>query len=128
MRVGEVPGAEWIGNIMGDFDIQFVGSRLALSRQDKLQSIDRLAALSAAMPQVGMMIPWPQLMSWITGNLLELDEVAALMGDENVVLRNAILQRAAALAGAPQTGNGNGTTQAPQGNVNPAQLMGGVLV
>ena len=41
-RVGEMPESVWIGDIMGDFDIQFVGTRNAVGKQMKLQAFDRL--------------------------------------------------------------------------------------
>jgi hypothetical protein len=48
-RIGEQPESMWIGDIMGDFDVQFFGSRQMQTRQEN-QSWDRLIAWSAAVP------------------------------------------------------------------------------
>jgi hypothetical protein len=92
-RIGEMPQAAWIGDIMGDFDVSFHGSRKSISRQEKLQSIDRLVALSAAVPPFMVQIPWDQIAYNIVGETLELADVAAKMQDpnSNTALMNTLL-------------------------------------
>ena len=121
-RVGESPRPMWVGDIMGDFDVQFMGSRRAISRQEKLQSYDRLVAISAAIPAAQMVVPWHELLRSMIGDVLELPEVAAKMADPMVVQQNAMLSQ----LGAAQSGNGNGTSPAaePAGMIS-AQASGG---
>jgi hypothetical protein len=126
LRVGEQPQPAWIGDIFGDFDISFVGSRLSMTRQEKLQSYDRLVSLTAAIPQAGLMVPWMDLLQNIIGDTLELPEVAATMGNPQTIQLNAILnQMAQAGQGA---GNGNGTSPSaqPAGQL-PAQAGGNAV-
>jgi hypothetical protein len=123
-RVGEVPEATWIGDIMGDYDVEFVGSRMAATKQEKLQSYDRLGALSAAIPELRMQIPWMEIGRDIVGRVLELPEIAAIMSDPNTVIRNMLLAQASA---GPETGNGNGTiTKGSPAGALPAQTSGNV--
>ena len=122
MRVGERPEPVWIGTILGDFDIRFLGSRKAMSRQMKLQSFDRLVAISGAIPALAMQLPLDQLGQYLIGELLELPEIAAKMPDPQQILRNALLTQAAGQGGAG--GNGVAQGSAPPGLI-PAQTAGG---
>jgi len=126
LRVGDMPQPTWLGEIMGDFDIQFVGSRLAMTRQEKLQMYDRLFALAAAVPQAGMMIPYQQILGNMIGEVMELPEVAVSIADPQVMQQNLLLnQMATAGQGA---GNGNSATQrsSPAGQL-PAQAGGAAV-
>jgi hypothetical protein len=123
-RVGAMPRPVSLGEIMGEFDIQFIGSRQAISRQEKLQSLDRLAALGAAIPPVLLATPWQDILSWLMGEVLELPELAARIGDQSIMATN---QLAMQVNEASRTGNGNGTTASPQPAAPAAQLGGGPL-
>lgn len=126
LRVGKIPQPVWLGDIMGDFDIQFSGSRLAMSRQEKLQAYDRLVAFTSAIPQAGAMVPWVQLLGSIIGDVLELPEVAAHIGDPQIMQMNLVLNQ---LAQAGQgAGNGNATSPAAQpAGMLPAQAGGNAV-
>jgi len=123
-RVGEQPNPAWIGDIMGDFDVKFTGSRQAMSRQEKLQAYDRLAGLTAAIPAAQAQVPWNEILQHLIGQVLELPEVAAKVGNENDMLINLLLQ---AMQGQGQgAGNGNSTVPGaePAGAIL-AQVSGG---
>lgn len=124
-RVGEMPEPIWLGDIMGDFDVQFVGSRMLASRQEKLQAWDRLTALSAANPVAASMIPWQQILTPFVGDVLDLPEVAAMVASPQTMLMNVMLQQA--MGGAGQGGPANnGVPQAPEpAGALPAQMAGG---
>jgi hypothetical protein len=122
-RVGELPDPGWIGDIMGDFDVRFVGSRVAMSRPMKMQAIQTLAQLAAVMPAFQMMLPSGLLAQHVVGDLLELPEIAAAAGGTENVVMNTLLAHLA--GGGMQSGNGNGEppAQAPPGMM-PAQTSG----
>jgi len=122
-RVGEDPEPSWIGDIMGEFDIMFLGSRIAMSRQEKLQAYDRLAALTGAIPEARAQIPWQLLLRNLIGDTMELPEVAAMIGDQQQMMLNLMIQQ---LTGQTGSGNGNGAVQSsePAGAL-PAQVGGG---
>jgi len=126
LRVGEQPQPIWLGDIMGDFDIQFVGSRLAMSRQEKLQAYDRLVGIASAIPQAGVMVPWVQLLNKLVGDVLELPEVAALMGDPQVMQMNLLLNQAAQAGQGAGNGNGTSPASAPAGQLS-AQAGGSTV-
>lgn len=121
-RIGQQPEPYWIGDIMGDFDIRFVGSRLAMSRQEKLQSYDRLVSLAGAVPEFRMMVPWQQIAQRLIGEELELPEVAGLIGSPQVMQQNLLLSQ---LAGGAGGAGANGVPQrgAPAGML-PGQVAG----
>jgi hypothetical protein len=121
-RVGELPEPVWIGTIMGDFDIEFVGSRMAMSRSEKLQSFDRLTALAAAVPPLQAMIPWDQIARELVGEVLQLPEIAARMPDPQMIMANMqMMQQLGQNGGAAQ--NGVPTAAEPAGML-PAQASG----
>lgn len=123
-RVGELPDPFWIGDIMADFDIRFVGSRNAMTRQEKLQGFDRLAAYSASSPAFQMMLPNLEIAQWVTGELLGLQEIAAQVGDPQTVMMNMLLaQQNQAKAGPAQNGV---PAQAEPAGMLPAQAGGGI--
>jgi hypothetical protein len=116
--VGELPESAWLGDIMGDFDIQFVGTRNAISRQVKLQAYDRLVALSQAMPQmVAARVPWDKVLERLFGEILQAPEIGAVFASDQAsqgtMLNNMILQAMAQQGeqgGAPNTGQSPGLT------------------
>lgn len=124
LRVGEIPEPVWIGTIMGDFDVEFVGSRMALSRQEKLQSYDRLTAMSAAIPPLQALIPWMEIAREMVDDVLQLPEVAARMRDPNMVMANMMMMQQLAPGAGAANGNGVGPQPEPAG-LMPAQAAGG---
>ena len=120
-RVGELPEPAWIGDIMGDFDIQFIGSRLVNTRQDKLQAYDRLTAMALQVPQFGLMVPWDQIGRAMVGDVLDLPEVAAKIADPQTMALNAQIQQQ---FGPQSSQNGVATAAQPAGML-PAQAAGG---
>jgi hypothetical protein len=108
LRVGELPEPVWIGDIMGDFDIQFVGTRNAINRQVKMQGYDRLIAMAQSLPAVAERIPWDAVLFDLFGEVLQMPEVAVFFapqqgqqGDpQQEVIKNLMLEAAASQAGA----------------------------
>jgi len=124
-RIGELPVSAWIGDILGDFDVQFVGSRMAMSRQQKLQAIDRVTAMSQANPAFQLVLPSQELAAWVVGELLELPEIAAKVGTPQAILGNALAM--AQFGPGAGAGNGNGAVQSAEpAGMLPAQSSGAV--
>jgi hypothetical protein len=121
-RIGELPHPFPISQIMGDFDIEFVGSRMAMSRSEKLQSFDRLTAMAAAVPPLQAMIPWTEIAREMVGDLLQLPEVAAKMQDPQMVAMNMAMMQALGQNGGPAQ-NGVPASAEPAGML-PAQASG----
>jgi len=128
-RIGELPEQLWLGDILADFDIRFVGSRMAQTRQQKLVGLQTLGALAAQSPALAMQIPWDKLARWITGDLLELPDVAAQMPDPNTVMQNmAAMQAQQLLSGGEGGPAQNGVPASPSTpGLMPAQAAGGPL-
>lgn len=124
LRVGELPEPSSLADIMGDFDIQFTGSRQMMSRQEKLQAIDRLVSYISVIPAAQVAMPTIEVMQHIVGTLLELPEIAAGIGDPDAMRANAMAMLT--LGQGAKTGNGNGaaTSTEPAGML-PAQASGG---
>lgn len=120
-RIGEMPESAWIGDIMGDFDLEFVGSRVAMSRQEKMQAYDRLMAMGAAIPQFRVRVPWDALAAEFIGEVLELPEVAAQMTPANALM-NAQLDMVLGGAGGQAQ---NGVPPSPEAPGLPASQAAG---
>lgn len=122
-RIGELPEPVWIGTIMGDFDIEFVGSRMAMSRSEKLQSYDRLTAMASAVPPLQAMIPWDAIAMELVGEMLQLPEVAARMMDPQMVAQNMAMMQSLQPGGPAQ----NGVPASPEpAGMPPAQAAGAI--
>lgn len=120
-RIGEMPEPVWIGDIMGDFDVQFSGSRKASTRAQKLQMTDRLQAMGAAIPAFAMQVPWDILAQKIIGDWMDLPEVAAQIGTAQTIQQNTAL---GALSGMGGAGNNGVASQAAPPGLPPAQTFG----
>ena len=113
-RIGQLPEGVWVGDIMGDYDIAFVGTRNAVSRQTKMQAYDRLIGLASALPQVAQQVPWTEVLRDLFADVLQLPEVAAFfqtaMTEEKAqqVMQNLMLQQQSAQAGVPLGPGQNG--------------------
>lgn len=118
LRIGEMPEPVWIGDIMGDFDIEFVGSRVAMSRQEKLLAYDRLTAMVSAVPALAARIPWDEVGIDMIGDVLELPEVAAKVSNPQTMALNMLLQQ----LGSKQPGGGVQAAEPP--GMIPAQSSG----
>lgn len=120
-RVGELPEPAWLGDIMGDFDVSFFGSRQVASRQMKLQALDRGIAYASVIPAAQLMMPTTEVMKFIWGELLELPEIIAQIGNPQDVMRNATAMQ--------MFGNNAGASQMPRPaqapGMMPAQASGG---
>lgn len=123
-RIGEMPEEAWIGDLMANYNVYFVGSRRAISRPMKLQMLDRLQALTAAIPELRMMIPWQELGQEVIGDWMELPEVAKGIGNPQALLMNLLLSQAQGMGGAGQNGVAS-TPQPPE--LPPAQAAGAML-
>jgi hypothetical protein len=125
-RVGELPDPFWIGDIMADFDVRFVGSRNAMSKQEKLQAFNMMTTFAQAVPAAQMFLPHVEMMQMIVGEWLGLPEAAAQIGDPQQMQQNALMTAAMSMAG--QQGGGpqnNGVPNAPQPpGMMPAQAAG----
>ena len=124
-RVGEQPEPIWLGDIMGDFDVQFVGSRKAIGRQAKLQSWDRVMAMAQSIPAFQMALPTVEMARSIIGDLLELPELAAQVGNPNNMLMNALAMQ---VAGGQSGAANNGVPNAPAPAGLPASQAAGDMV
>lgn len=126
-RIGELPEPFWIGDIMGDYDVRFVGSRNAMSNQEKLQGIDRLVSYGTAIPAFQMFLPNQQVGQMIVGELLGLSEAAAQMGDPATMQQNMLATMAMNQAGGQGGPAQNGVPPTPQpGGMLPAQAAGAI--
>ena len=125
-RVGEVPDPFWIGDILGDFDIRFVGSRNAMSNQEKLMSLQTLAQFGTAFPAFQAMMPNAELAQMIVGDILNLPEAAAQIGNLQAMQQNVALTQMMSQAGGQGGPAQNGVPVAPQPIAPVAQLTGGI--
>jgi len=125
-RVGEIPDPFWIGDILGEFDIRFVGSRNAMSNQEKLASLQTLAQFGTAFPAFQAMMPNAELAQMIVGDILNLPEAAAQIGNLQLIQQNAMLTQAMSQAAGPGQGGPaqNGVPVQPQPIAPVAQLAG----
>lgn len=126
-RVGELPAPFWIGDILGDFDIRFVGSRNAVSNQEKLQAFDRLVSYGSAIPAFQLFLPHADIAQMIVGELLGLPEAAAQIGDPAMMQQNLDAMMASNQAGAQAGPADNGVPPTPQApGMMPTQAAGGI--
>ncbi|MHC4714269.1 MAG: portal protein [Planctomycetota bacterium] len=130
-RIGELPESVWLGDIMGEFDIQFVGTRNAVSRQAKLQAYDRLVQMATSLPMVANMIPWPKVLRDLFLNVLQLPEGAAIFQDQmqmqqlQQMMINLQQQQMAAQAGGMVGPGNNGVAEQPESpGLPPGQAIG----
>lgn len=103
-RIGEQPEPVALADIHADWDVAFVGSRLAQTDEDQARSIERLVRAWIQTPAAAE-IPWSELFKRHV-RALHLDEIEAFVSDPQLVQKNLILQRLSAPSKA--LGNGNG--------------------
>lgn len=123
LRIGQSELPVELSTILGDFDIEFVGSRLEGGKAQKIAAFREIAAASAN-PIIAQTVPWiPLLRKWF--DELGAHEIAAMVGNPQLMQLNILLNT---IGGQNALGgNGNGTTPArePVGAL-PAQLAGGL--
>jgi len=120
-RVGQSEIPVSLSDIMPEFDIKFVGSRVEGGNQRKLEAFREIVTASAN-PTVAQLIPWiPLLRKWFRS--LGAHDVAAMVGNQEVMALNMMLTQLGgqnALAG-----NNNGTVpKAPPSGLLPSQVSG----
>jgi len=123
-RVGEVPAPFWIGDMLEEFDVRFVGSRNAMSNQEKLMSLQTLAQFGTAFPAFQAMMPNAELAQMIVGDILNLPEAAAQIGNLQAMQQNVALTQMMSQAGGQGGPAQNGVAVAPQPIAPVAQLTG----
>jgi hypothetical protein len=128
VRVGAQPESVWIGDIMGDFDIQFVGTRNAVSVQMKMQAFDRLIAMMQVMPQAFQRVDMIKVLQQVFGEFLNFPEVAADLGqpeaEQENMQQNAQAMLLQQLMGGQQ---GSGAAQLQTPGMSAAQAAGNVI-
>ena len=125
-RIGEQPESLWIGDIMGDFDVEFTGSRQAMTRQEKLQAFDRIVSYAGVAPAFQMFLPNLEMARKIVADVLEMPDLVAAVGSPETVMMNMMAQQAAGQAAGISNGNGVAQAAEPAGAL-PAQMTGGAL-
>lgn len=119
-RVGELPVPVWLGDIMGDFDVSFSGSRSSMSRQQKIQAVQALTAMAGTIPQLQAAIPWDaEEIARLVGDILELPDLAAKIGNPATMIQNLKIAQLLGGKGVPSQPG----TPAPSGLL-PAQVSG----
>jgi len=121
-RIGELPEPVWLGDIMGDYDVRFVGSRMVASRQMKLQSFDRLMGYAQVSPAFQAFLPNIEIAQTLIGDWMELPELAAAVGDPKNIQANIM---AAQMMGQPNGANNGVPTSSEPAGMMPAQASGG---
>lgn len=120
LRVGEMPEPYDIADIMGDFDVRFVGSRMAMSRQAKVQAFQTAMSFLSQIPAAQAMMPTAEIMAFLFGDLLELPELAGQIGNPAAMQANVMAMEA---FGRPAGGSPQATP--PTGGIPVAQAAGG---
>jgi hypothetical protein len=127
-RVGtDLKGADAVSlsHIAGDYDIRFVGSSMADSKQAKMQFIERVFQIVGSIPGAAPNFPWNEaMMQWLA--LANMRDLEAMVGDPNAAAD--FVERSMLMGPQKGQGNGNGTSpaMAPAGMM-PQQAMGETL-
>jgi len=110
-------------DIMGQFDIKFIGSRRIKDKEAQLQFLERSMQVFASIPGAAPLYPWTEgLVKWL--ELADLRDIETMVGNPSGV--EDFAQRAVESQGA--SGNGNGAVQrTPPLGLAPAQLGGGTV-
>jgi hypothetical protein len=122
-RIGESAYPVRLSDIMAEFDVEFIGSRMEGTKAQQLQTFREISNLGQN-PVAQQLIPWvPLLRKWF--NDLGAPDIAAMVGNPELMQLNLLLTQISGKSG--MSGNGNGTTlsQPPTGLL-PAQEAGGV--
>ena len=122
-RIGESNVTVAIGDILANFDINFVGSRQVATKAEKLQAYRELFSGGASNPIMQQVIPWIPLIQKYISEGLGLEDIAAMVGNPQMVQLHMMLNT---MVGATDlAGNGNGTAQSlPPAGQMPAQGFG----
>jgi hypothetical protein len=120
-RIGESAYPVKLSDIMAEFDVEFVGSRIEGNKAQELQTYREIANL-AANPVAAQLIPWiPLLRKWF--NSMGSPDIAAMVGNPQLMQLNMLLTQIG--GGGQAQGNGNGTMPAlPQPGMMAGQEAG----
>lgn len=120
-RIGESESVVALGDILEDFDIHFIGSRVEGTREQDLQAFREIITFAAT--PFAQLVPWIPLLREFFSKLGQ-DEIASMVGNPQLIQLNTLLTQ---LSGPNQLGgNANGTTpNAPSPGALPAQNFGG---
>lgn len=120
-RVGETSIPVDLSDILADFDVEFIGSRIESDRNQQLAA-SREIFQAGANPLLSQLIPWIPFLKKYFERLGEY-EIAAMVGNPQLVQLHLMLGQLANPN--PQGGNGNLTSPAasPPGLI-PAQVAG----
>ena len=121
-RIGESETTVALADILLDFDIEFIGSRVDSTREQELQQFREIIAASAN-PIVAQIVPWVDLFRRYFDRLGQ-HELAAQVANPQMMQLHLLLTQ---LAGPNQLGgNNNGETPStPSPGTLPAQAFGG---
>ena len=122
LRVGESNvGDVAIADIMGEFDIRFIGSRVEGSRQETVAAFREIISL-AANPMVATMVPWPMVIAKFFEKL-GANDIAAMVANPQLMQAQGAMQQALGPGQGQGNGNGEQPSLAPPGMM-PAQSGG----
>lgn len=125
-RVGQqfvYPGAS-LADLQLDYDVEFIGSRIEGTPEEELTMLREMLA-AGANPIAQQLLPWIPMFKRFFENRGAYD-LAAMVGDPQMVQVHLMLNKLAAPG--PAAGNGNGTTPAlPNSALMPAQVQGHAL-
>lgn len=124
-RIGNDPPAS-LTDLMGDYDVEFIGSRQSMDRQQKLQALDRFVALAQVMPALQLVLPSVDFAKEVVGDLMEMPDIAALIGQsqEQMMMNAAAMMLGNGGKGVGPAQNGVPQSAEPAGML-PAQSAGG---
>lgn len=121
-RVGATEMPVDISDILVDFDIRFVGSRQLGTLTERTAAAREIFQAASANPLVAQVIPWiPFLQEWFRD--IGQAEVAAMIGDPQLVQTNLLLQQIAGTGATVNNGNGVPPAGRPIAQM-PAQALG----
>lgn len=122
-RVGSSNASAVLADILDDYDIEFVGSRMEGTKQDDLAAFREIMA-AGANPMLAAVIPWiPLLQKHFTR--LGAHEIAAMVGDPKMIQMHMMLHQILGPGQGQGNGNGEQPRTAPAGAL-PAQTFGSV--
>jgi hypothetical protein len=125
-RIGEIPEPVWLGDIMAQYDVRFMGSRMVASKQQKLQAFDRLMQYASVSPAFQMILPNQDIARMVIGDYLELPDVAMWVGNPQAVTENALAMMMSGRGGGAGPAQNNVPPAAEPPGMIPAQSLGGV--
>lgn len=124
-RVGERPEPVYLSEIMGEFDIRFVGTRNYQSLMKRMANVSNLIAVASSIPQLANRIDWVELGVQVLEGF-GFDTLSQDLDDPQVMFDNLLMQKFTSQAQG-MNGNGNGEIPASNDAVSMAQGAGMAL-